>query len=393
MGLNQNTWKLNQWYDQDVAGNVSYSTTEYQLWSWGYNRWGQLGQNQSEAGANPAKYGSYSSPVQVGSGNDWSTDFDVSSMKIVARKNDGTLWAMGRNNYGQLGQGNKTDRSSPVQIGSGTDWKDISSAMYWAMGTKTDGTMWAWGRNNKGQLGQNNTSESPAPVQIPGTDWDKPMHNNMGYGTEPPVAAIKTDGTLWTWGYNYYGGLGLNNRTDYSSPVQIPGTTWSTISFGTGWAAAIKTDNTLWTWGDNSYGTLGHNNGSSNARLSSPVQVPGSWSQASTDRMQGIGGVKTDGTAWMWGYNANGNLGQNNVVHYSSPAQIGSGTDWSKLEVGDLNALGLKTDNTLWSWGYSEYGTTGINSKVKYSSPVQIPGTTWTDMRVGFYNAGGIKEV
>ena len=123
MGLNQNTWKLNQWYDQDVAGNVSY-TGAPGLYTWGMNARGQLGNNQNgDSGPN------YSSPIQI-TGTTWnalSTYVSGDTWQTLSSRTDGTLWAFGGNTYGQLGQNNRTDYSSPVQVGSNTDWIRVSS--------------------------------------------------------------------------------------------------------------------------------------------------------------------------------------------------------------------------------------------------------------------------
>ena len=150
MALKNNTWKLNQWYDQNVAGNISYSG-EIQLFSWGQNEKGQLGHN------NQTKY---SSPTQV-PGTTWSKDsfflYNNSASHSINIKTDGTLWAMGGRNddWGQLGQNNRTNYSSPVQIGSGTDWSKGGILRESSWGIKTDGTLWVWGNNQYAVLGQN----------------------------------------------------------------------------------------------------------------------------------------------------------------------------------------------------------------------------------------------
>ena len=125
--------------------------------------------------------------------------------------------------------------------------------------------------------------------------------------------------------------LGQNNEIEYSSPVQIPGTTWPTTEFKmaalyTGFAA-IKTDGTLWIWGDNEQGQLGLN-GSANAHQSSPTQIPGTTWDSITESNSTVRAIKTDGTLWAWGQNGHGQLGQNNRADYSSPVQVGSATDW-----------------------------------------------------------------
>ena len=148
--------------------------------------------------------------------------------------------------------------------------------------------------------------------------------------------ATKTDGTLWGWGRNQDGHLGLNNQTLYSSPTQIPGTTWANIVAGYQHAAAAKTDGTLWAWGKNTggnSGVLGQN--STNNGYSSPVQIPGTnWGTGELDLASSTYGhmaIKTDGTLWAWGGNSDGELGQNNEVKYSSPVQVGSDSEFTDV--------------------------------------------------------------
>ena len=148
------------------------------------------------------------------------------------------------------------------------------------MGTKTDGTAWTWGYNILGNLGLNDPSTTYSPTQLPGTNWGTHIH--MGYGN---AAAVKTDGTLWVWGDDRYGNLGISGDqgapTGYtgvqrSSPTQIPGTTWlktAHYSYETTWA--LKTDGTLWSWGRwvrGSLGLAGPAHTPSDPR-SSPVQI------------------------------------------------------------------------------------------------------------------------
>ena len=140
------------------------------------------------------------------------------------------------------------------------------------MATKTDGTLWMWGRNDYGSLGHNNRTHYSSPTQVPGTTWSE-GHTS----TRENALAVKTDGTLWGWGRNEQGQLALNNTTQYSSPTQIPGTTWSTKNYrisgdgGEKQAFAIKTDGTLWAWGGGP-GRLGLGD---NNKRSSPTQIPG----------------------------------------------------------------------------------------------------------------------
>ena len=258
------------WRSCHSSGRSMYAATKTDgtLWVWGNNAYGQFGNNE---GGNPG--GKRSSPIQI-PGTTWTTDLNADTGNVTAVKTDGTLWAWGFNNYGALGQNNRTDYSSPVQIGSGTDWSKTQPANGLSLGLKTDGTLWAWGYNDTGNLGQNNVVSYSSPVQIPGTTWSS-ISASYNSANDYIAAAIRTDGTLWTWGDQYKGSLGHNQESvRYSSPTQIPGTTWSKISSGNRRMMAVKTDNTLWSWGFNDDGSLGQN---SEVDYSSPVQIPGTW--------------------------------------------------------------------------------------------------------------------
>ena len=336
----------------------------FALFSWGSGDDGILAQNSQTK---------YSSPTQV-PGTTWSTL--AGGLAFDSRggiKNDGTLWGWGRNQHGQLAQNNKTNYSSPIQI-PGTTWANVSIGGDNYINTvaiKTDGTMWSWGGNGDGNLGINNRTYYSSPVQVPGTTW-----KDVSSGADWELAT-KTDGTAWARGKNSFGYLGLNNTQEKSSPTQIGSNdNWSYMVAGRPFnSMGVKTDGTLWTWGKGNNGALGHNNTST---YSSPRQIPGTWSNTHPTKLtagfyRGMA-IKTDGTLWAWGYQANGELGQNNNTNYSSPKQVGTDTTWESIDNMNLVTLATKTDGTLWSWGYNGTGELGQNSQVKYSSPVQVPG-------------------
>ena len=241
---------------------------------------------------------------------------------------------------------------------------------------KTDGTLWLWGFNNIGQLGNNNVTRQSSPVQTVsgGTNWK--LVFNGGYHS----AAIKTDGTLWLWGNGADGQLGDNTAVRKSSPVQTVsgGTNWKSVACGRDHTAAIKTDGTLWNWGLNSNGQLGDN---SVTHRSSPIQtVAGgtNWKLVSSGYYH-TAAIKTDGTLWLWGHNNNGQLGDNTITHRSSPIQtVSGGTNWKSVAGGAGYTAAIKTDGTLWTWG-SNNGQLGDNTTVAKSSPVQTVsgGTNW----------------
>jgi alpha-tubulin suppressor-like RCC1 family protein len=307
----------------------------------------------------------------------------------LAIKTDGTLWSWGSNTKGQLGLGNTTDYSSPKQIGALTTWATIAAGGYFSIAVKTDGTLWSWGYNNIGQLGLNNLTSYSSPKQIGAlTAWSK-----MSTGSNQTLA-IKTDGTLWAWGYNAgfsFGVLGLGNLTNYSSPKQVGAlTNWSAVSTALSNSVAVKTDGTLWTWGRNNYGSLGLGN---TTNYSSPKQVGAltAWSTVTTTETGATLSIKTDGTLWSWGSGQfSGQLGLGNTTNYSSPKQVGALTNWSTLSAqsGRFFVLARKTNGTLWSWGSNAFGQLGLGNTTDYSSPKQIGAlTTWSALAAGRYSS------
>jgi len=156
----------------------------------------------------------------------------------VAVKTNGTLWSWGSNNGFQLGQSTvyTANRSSPVQVGALTNWLSTACGLYHAVAVKTDGTLWSWGTSSFGVLGLGNTTNYSSPKQIGAlTIWSKV---ECGAYT---ISAIKTDGTLWSWGLNGDGQLGLGNTTNRSSPNQVgSSTTWFSVASGNNFSIALQ---------------------------------------------------------------------------------------------------------------------------------------------------------
>jgi alpha-tubulin suppressor-like RCC1 family protein len=169
------------------------------------------------------------------------TDLFMTDVSILDSFVGNELWAWGRNNTGELGDNSVTNRSSPVQtVSGGTNWKLVAGGFYHTAAIKTDGTLWTWGSNYAGQLGDNSITHRSSPVQTVsgGTNWKQVASG----GSSNHTAAIKTDGTLWTWGLNNtFGGLGDNSVTDRSSPVQTVsgGTNWKLVAGGGSFTAAV----------------------------------------------------------------------------------------------------------------------------------------------------------
>ena len=364
-------------------------TTNGELWSWGYNNWGQLGLGTQESIGNPIK-------SQIGTENQWK-EVAAGYEYALAIKNDGTLWAWGANYFGMLGDGTYFTRISPVQIGSETNWSKIATGEVNSLALKTDGTLWAWGRNNSGQLGDGTNTEKLVPIQV-GVDSD---WKEISVGTLHCIA-LKSNGTLWTWGENGNGQLGLadNLYKDKNIPTQVgTATNWNKISAGRNFNLALKNDGTLWSWGQNDFGQLG--NGFSFGNFNDTPTQRGSdtdWKEISAGDLHSTA-LKTNGTRWAWGGNGSGSsnsgnkgaLGDNTIIDKNIPIQIGTDTDWQKPNNGIYFSLFLKNDGTLWSNGTNFSGELGDGTKTTRLSPtlvtcpITLSNKRFEDINFSFY--------
>ena len=349
------------------------------LWVWGRAANGRLGNNTAAP--------NLSSPVQIGSSSSW-VSIGGGVKHSLAVRSDNTLWAWGDASHGRLGNGTTTPNiSSPIQI-AGT-WKSVSAGDHGSCGIRSDDTLWLWGRNQFGSIGDNSTTTRTSPVQVLGGGTWSQAHTN-GRST----FAIKTDGTLWGWGENGYGELGVNDTIDRSSPVQISGS-WQMVTTGAayygGFSLGIKTDGTLWAWGENYIGVLGL--GDSTNR-SSPTQILGSWSQVAAANLgydpHAIG-IKSDGTLWTWGGNSLGQLGTNNTTATNSPTAVSGGGSWLSVGAGYYTSFAIRNDDTLWAWGGGSTGRLGINATSNRSTPTQVDGS-WSQISVGAFHSLAVKK-
>jgi len=386
----QGVWDVDQVYNKINQGGIwTYQGSETELYAWGYGFSGELAQNDGVT---------RSSPVQI-PGDTWNTKsnaaFGYGNTASLMTKTDGTLWSWASGSRGVGAQNDTVSRSSPTQVGTDTTWAWVYSTYQNGYATKTDGTLWAWGGNGDGQMGINLSGDPGArssPTQIgTGTDWS--TADNCIAGARGGVWAIKSDGTLYSWGDNSAGMLGHNNQTKYSSPRQVPGTTWRSVGSGYNACFATKTNGTLYAWGEGFYGTLGQNN---NSNYSSPRQIPGTnWSTVISSSYYGhTVTTKTDGTLWTWGNSQRGATGQNNETRLSSPTQVGTDTTWSNANAASrFRCAAIKTDGTLWSWGDNYQGGLGLNSQGdahRKSSPTQIGTKTgWTQITPAASQYGG----
>lgn len=326
--------------------HTMYLATDGTLWGMGLNDKGQLGDGSMI---------NRSAPVQVAS--------DVASVSAgeyhtMFLKTNGTLWGMGSNGSGQLGDGTTTDRSTPVQVASGVS--SVSLGAYHTMFLKTDGTLWGMGNNGNGRLGDGTTTSRSTPVQVASGVTSVSVGNFIGL-----TMFLKTDETLWGMGNNFFGGLGDGTTTERSTPVQVASGV-SSVSVGYRHTMFLKTDGTLWGMGSNSAGQLG--DGTTTDR-STPVQVASGVASVS------VGGaftmfLKTDRTLWGMGYNGDGQLGDATKFNRSTPMQVASGV--STVSAGSDRTMFLTTNGNLCGMGSNSDGQLGDPTTTSRTYAVQV---------------------
>jgi hypothetical protein len=374
----------NQFLSDQFGDIEDYFITDYELidryigdtlWVWGNNTSGQLGVNDTTSRSTPV--------TTLLGGTNWK--YISVGEASAAIKTDGTLWGWGYNLDGNLGTNGGGNRSTPVTtLLGGNNWKQVSFTYVNSAAIKTDGTLWVWGQGSFGAVGVNDTTSRNTPVTtlLGGNNWKQV---SVGYFN---IAAIKTDGTLWTWGRNAGGELGVNDTTARSTPVTtlLGGTNWKSVAEGgNGHVAAIKTDGTLWTWGSNSNGRLGVNDTTTRSTPVTTLLGGTNWKSVSCGSLHTIA-LKTDGTLWSWGLNANGQLGVNNTTNRNTPVTtLLGGTNWKSIAGGENHTIALKTDGTLWTWGRNTDGQLGVNNISNRSTPVTtlLGGTNWKSIDAG----------
>ncbi|MEO5333847.1 MAG: chitobiase/beta-hexosaminidase C-terminal domain-containing protein [Magnetococcus sp. YQC-5] len=334
------------------------------VWAWGRNGYGQLGDGTTTDRSNPIQIPGLTNIIAIATGTN----------HTLALKSDKTVWAWGNNDFGQLGNGitininTYTFSSSPVQVVGLTDVTAIAAGNIHSMAVKADKTVWAWGRNSNNQLGDGTTTDRSSPVQVTG------MTNAMAVAAGATHSLVlKTDNTLWAWGFNGNNELGDGTTTKRTSPVQVSGmTNVIAMTSRSSYNLALKADKTVWAWGWNGFGNLGDG---TTTKRSTPIQVPGMTNVTAIAAGEAHSlAVKSDNTLWAWGSNSNGQLGDKTTTDHSSPVQVSGATNVTAIAAGNYHSLALKSDNTILAWGYNNDGQVGDGTTLGRKSPIPVPG-------------------
>ena len=359
-----------------VAGGGDHSLalkSDGTVWSWGYGVSGQLGIGIATSNQQtPVQVPALNGVVAIAAGFEHS----------VALKSDGTVWAWGYNAYGQLGDGTITQRPSPVlSIGltGGGGASAVSAAGHHSMVLKTDGTVWAFGWNIYGLIGDGGAAaDRRTPVQVSGLTGVVAIAAGFYHSM-----ALRSDGMVWAWGQDYYGALGDGLETDRSIPVQTRGLTGVVaIAAGEWHSMALRGDGTVWGWGRNDYGQVGDG---------SITPVPGAIQKSTPSQVSGLTAVvaisgggqqnaaqKSDGTVWTWGHNVFGEIGDGTTTQRITPVPVGGLVlaGFTGIAAGSRHSLALKSDGTVWAWGQNDMGQIGDGTTTQRQAAVQVRGLT-----------------
>lgn len=292
----------------------------------------------------------------------------------VALRSDGTVWAWGDASYGQLGNGNSqtSSRYRGVQVQGIVGAVAVARGHEHSLAVLQDGTVWAWGRNNRFQLGDGTSDNRYTPVQVQGLNGVV----QIAAGYEHSVA-LREDGSVWAWGANGWGQLGDGTTTYRSYPVQvelISGVT--SISAGRFHTIAVQGDGgTVWAWGQNTAQELGFYEEWDFAAHKEPLQIQGLqdilFVSSGTNASHSFARQR-DGTVWGWSVNNYGQLGDGTTYRRYTPSLIWYLTNASEIAVGGTHSISTTSDGSIFGMGRNEHGQIGDGTTNDHSIPVKV---------------------
>jgi len=366
-------------------------TTTGQLWAWGRNWDGATGLNTTS--------GNTLTPTRVGTATNW-VSVSAGDSHTVAITTNGQFWAWGNNQFGQLGDGTTTQRNIPTRIGDATNWRTMSAGDIHTVAVRMDGTLWAWGSNWDGRTGLGITSGNTlTPTRVgEATNW---VSVSAGSGH---TMAIREGNTLWGWGSNGSGQLGDGTTTSRSIPAQVQSGTWTFVSAGSSHTVAIRTGGALWTWGSNREGQLGNGTVGAFTNSNTPIQVTMATVTLPVPTVNTVTAVAAgnshtlvigaNGTLWGWGNSDNGQTGLRMLGGTpTAPLQAGIATNWASVSAGAFHTVAVTTNGQLWAWGDRGQGRLGDGeSWGNQNTPIRIgDATNWRAVSAGAIHTVAIR--
>lgn len=313
---------------------------------------------------------------------------------VCAIRADETLHCWGRNHEGQLGDGTKQEAFRPIETARGSidaGWARVSAGGAHTCAVRISGRLYCWGKRG-GASGEPEDGVLPAPVD------DSYSWTEIGAG-DNHSCAIREDGTLFCWGENRFGelGLGFESRDPILDPTAVGERVWRLVFPRLAETCALGSDETLWCWGHNSVGGIGV--GHIGGRLeASRVGIHTSWSGISSGSAATHAcGFGTSAGLHCWGNNLHGQLGlgdSGSDSHRLVPELVDVENIWEDVSVGGMHSCAIRRDGTLWCWGTSSSGALGVGDESDPAlTPVQVgSGTSWIQVSAGFDFTCAIRE-
>jgi alpha-tubulin suppressor-like RCC1 family protein len=334
--------------------------------SWGDNTVGQLGDGTTGFRTLYHDIAAGSDVMQVAGGR----------VHGLALRSDGTVSAWGLNEHGELGDGTTTDRFTPVQVKGLTGViTQVAVGEGFSLALRSDGTVWAWGRNDHGQLGRGIiTSEGVAPARVAVLNRVTEIAAGRRFGL-----ALRSDGIVFAWGDGQFGQLGNGATADSPVPVKIAGLAQVTgISAGSDAALAteasgISAITSVWAWGDNDEGQLGDGTTAGHSTPERVTGLPVSIAGISAGN-QFAAVLGTDGSVWGWGSNV---LGQLDIAPAGAAVTrplkiIAAGSRIIQISAGGGHMLALRSNGTVLAWGLGVRGQLGNGVQTQVSGQVEV---------------------
>jgi RHS repeat-associated protein len=335
------------------------------VWAWGYNADGELGDGTTTGRTTPVQASGVSGATAVAAG-------DLHSLALTT---GGTVRSWGSNAFGQLGDGTTTGRTTAIQVTGLSGATAVAAGNYHSLALRSDGSVVAWGLNGAGELGDGTVTNRTTPVAVQGLSGAVAIAAGGLPGWAGHSAALKSDGTVWTWGYNKHGQLGLGTTTSTTTPQKVAGLTGVVAITASGDNTyALKSDGTVWAWGDNGYGQLG-NTSVKGSQSTSPVQVSISGVAAIAAGGTHALALKSDGTVWAWGNNNTGQLGDGGACGKTCTAPVKVVlSNVTVLAAGYVHSLAALADGTVRAWGRNAEGELGDGTTTVRATPVTTTG-------------------
>jgi alpha-tubulin suppressor-like RCC1 family protein len=280
----------------------------------------------------------------------------------------GTPYCWGRNDRGQIGNGNLTDQISPALVAGGLEFAAIGLGKSHACGVDPSDRPFCWGENADGQLGDGTTSDRHTPNPVDGG-----LDFNRIYGGESHSCAVTPNGAAYCWGRNDGGQLGDGTTADRDTPVPVTGSiSFASLTLGSRHTCGLSTGGIVYCWGDNGNGQLGDG---TKTRHSSPVPVAGGGSWITVTVGQDFGcALRPGGNASCWGRNDKGQVGDGTTQDRTSPTPVSGGLEFTQIDAGDRHVCGIVTARTAYCWGQNNEGQLGDGTTSDRQAPIAVQG-------------------